>query len=182
MNCEEILNLASHEEITDDRILLDKKEKIYSLAVGGKTKQYLGVQLTIEQVQQLSPQDINKYYARYESVLGARMVRSLGYTVIGIYAKVANKLFEIDCESDLVYDLAQDPVLSKTLETLACDMYYRFGSLLAPIVASLITFNHIKFNYIKKDGDETSRAIRDESNGATGDESITDPSTSDNCY
>ena len=189
MNCEEILQMtAGQEDVTDDKNLLDKKEKLYSLAVCGKTKQYLGTQLTIEQVQQLSPQDIIKYHARYESLLGARMVRSLGHTVIGIYSKVASRVFSVDSEADLAYDLTQDPVLSKTLETLSCDLYYRFGALLAPLVTGLITFNHIiKFNHKEKDGDESREGASGERYEPSGtrDESCgdpTNPSTSDNCY
>ena len=188
MNCDEILQMtAAQEDITDEKTLLDKKEKLYSLAACGKTKQYLGTQLTIEQVQQLSPQDIVKYHARFESLLGARMVRSLGHTVIGIYSKVAARFLNVDSEADLAYDLSQDPVLSKTLETLACDVYYRFGALLAPLVTGLITFNHIKFpNHIEKDGTETGDEpidpTRDYPIESSGDPTDSTPSTSDYCY
>jgi len=185
MNCDELLLMtstgSSQEEITNEKSLLDKKEKLYSLAACNKTKQYLGTQLTVEQVQQLSPQDIIKYFNRYESLLGAKMVKSLGHTVIGLYAKATSRVFNVDSEADLAYDLSQDPILTRTLETLGCDMYYRFGSLLAPVAASMITLKHIKFNHIEKDGGTEHSHEPTGSTGECQEPRATLPYTSDIC-
>ena len=176
MNAEEIL-IMSAEPTTTPTTTVDygKKERLYSLAASGKTKQYLGVNLTIEEVQQLSEEEIKKYHARYESYLGAKMVRSLGRTIIGLYTKLMNRVFEIDSERDLIYDLDRDPVLTKTLETFGCDLYFRFGSYIAPLVAGLITFNHINFNHIGN-GDTGDRG--DDSTERSSDE----PTTDSHCY
>mgnify|MGYP006270979147 CR=1 FL=1 len=158
MNCDELLNVPEIVITPDDAgHLMNKKERLYSLAACGKTKQYLGVELSWEQVQQMSGQDIEKYHSRYEAQLGSRMVKSIGHTVLGIYAKVVSRFAPIDSEQDFMYDLSQDPVLTKSLESIGCDLYYRFGTLLAPLIAGLITFNHIDFNFIKNERDGKSR-------------------------
>eukprot|EP00745_Piridium_sociabile_P013607 TRINITY_DN20049_c2_g1_i4.p1 TRINITY_DN20049_c2_g1~~TRINITY_DN20049_c2_g1_i4.p1 ORF type:complete len:119 (+),score=12.83 TRINITY_DN20049_c2_g1_i4:71-427(+) len=114
------------------------------------------------------------------------MVKSLGHTVISIYTKVTKRFFHVDSEADLVYHLSHGPVLNKAMETLACDMYYCFGTMLAPLVAGLITCNHINFNHSKKDGDdEPNRSETDESSRSAADEgnyTTNNASSSDICY
>ena len=149
MNADELLMCAEpnggEENSRVDNRLMEKKERLYALAVSGKTKQYLGVEITWEQVQTMSPEDINKYYRRYESKLGSKMVQSLGHTLINLYSKAVSNVASIDSQQELKYDLEQDPVLTKGLESLGCDLYNRFGALLAPLIMGLITFNHINF-------------------------------------
>ena len=172
MNCDELLMLtATDTEVCDSRNLLDKKERLYSLAVCGKTKHYLGQQLTVEEIQLLSPEDIEKYHGRYESMLGSKMVRSIGQTVISLYTKIVGHFTPIDSEEDLTHDLTHDPVVSKSLESVACDLYYRFGSLLSPFVAGLITFNHINFQS-KKDGGSVGDTKTDENSDTGTDENV----------
>lgn len=151
MNCDELLMMCSepNEVLESNDQLMVKKERLYSLAVSGKTKQFLGKEFSCEQIQNLSPEDINRYYSRYEAQLGSKMIKSLGQTLINLYAKAVSKLVSIDSEQDLKYDLSQDPLLSKGLESVGCDLYYRFGGLLAPLSMGLITFNHIDLNNLK---------------------------------
>lgn len=158
MNCDELL-LNAQEAVMSDEVstsVMNKKEKLYSLAACGKTKQYLGTEFSIEQIQQMSSADIEKYYTRYEAQLGSKMVKSLGQTVIGLYTKLVSQFFPLDSSQDLMYDLSQDPVLTKSLESLSCDLFYRFGGLLSPVVMGLITFNHIDFMAIKNERDRES--------------------------
>ena len=145
MNCDELL--MCEPEIPDTESLLTKKERLYALAACQKTKQYLGTEFTIEQIQNMSPQDIVKYHSRYEAQLGSRIVRSVGRSIIGLYVKLIRRFAPIDSEQDFTYDLSQDPILTKSLECLSCDLYYRFGSLLTPLTMGLITFNHLNFNF-----------------------------------
>ena len=149
MNCDELLNLPGSDGTLPE--VMNKKEKLYSLAASGKTKQYLGVELSWEQIQHLSPEDIEKFYSRFEAHLGSKIVKSLGHTVLSIYTKLVSRFAPIDSEQDFIYDLTQDPVLTKSLESLGCDLYYKYGNLLAPLIAGLITFNHIDLNLVKNE-------------------------------
>ena len=155
MNCDELLNDQTEELLAVD---MNKKEKLYSLAACGKTKQYLGTEFSIEQIQRMEPSEIERYYKRYEAQLGSKMVKSLGQTVLSLYTKLVSQFLPVDSEQDLIYDLSQDPVLTKSLEGLGCDLYYRFGGLLSPVVMGLITFNHVDFLSIKNGRDKNHRA------------------------
>jgi len=156
MNADELLMETI--EIPSKTNCMIKKERLYSLAVSGKTQQYLGKEMTREQIQKLSLEDVETYYNRYESKLGSRMIQSLGHTLINLYVKVFSSFAPIDSEQDLKYDLERDPLLTKGLESVGCELYYRFGGLLAPLSMGLITFSHIHFpdNKNEQSGDEGS--------------------------
>lgn len=171
MNCDELLE----ERFVDDSVvestnLMQKKERLYALAACGKTRQYLGTEVTIEQIQQMSSENIEKLYCRYEAQLGSRMVKSIGRTVLDLYTKVIGRFFVVDSEQDFMHDLTQDPVITKSLETLGCELYYQVGTLLAPVIAGLITFNHINFYDLKNDRsrseDDRSRSEEDDQSGS----------------
>lgn len=154
MNADDLLNEGFSatfipDEIDDTRN--DKREKLLTIVVAGKSKAFLGVQITPEQVNSLSPEEIDTYFSRYERVLGSQMVKSLGKTIIKIYSKFMNRFIGVDSEEDLSYDLHQDPIISNTMGSVACSLYYRFGTLLAPFTAGLITFNHLNFSSIKNE-------------------------------
>ena len=134
MNCDELL-LNAQEAVISDEASSSKKERLCSLAACGKTKQHLGVEFSIEQIQKMSSANIEKYHNRYEAQLGSKMVKSVGQTVLGLYIKIVSQFLPLDSSQDLMYDLNQDPVLTKSLEYLGCNLYYRFGGLLSPVIA-----------------------------------------------
>ena len=140
MNADELLLCADSKPNCD---IMVKKERLYSLAVSGKSKHYLGTEMSWKQIQEMLPEDIETHYSRYESKLGSKMIQSLGRTLINLYAKAVGRF--VDSEQELKYDLYDDPLLTRGLEQFGCDLYYRFGGFLAPLSMGLITFNHINF-------------------------------------
>ena len=128
-----------------------KKERLLSIAVSGKSKYYLGENLTTDQIQMLSPDEIIKYHARYQSVLSSKLAKNLTKSIIDIYVKCIAKFFNVNSE-DLIFDLNSNPIVIDSLGTITCDLYYRFGKLMSPIVAGLISLNHINFTQVKNDG------------------------------
>ena len=183
MNAEDLLNegfsaTAFPGEIDDT--LREKREKLLTIVVAGKSKAFLGVDIAPDQVQALSPEEINTYFFRYERVLGSKMVNSLGKTIIKMYSKVMSHFVGVDSEDDLSHDLHQDPIISHSLGSVACDLYYRFGTLLAPMAAGLITFNHLNFSSIKSKqphANECGDQSNDLSNESNTNESNTNEST-----
>lgn len=160
MDCDQLLM----SEDFDQQDLTTKKERLLSLAACCKTKPYLGVQFSIEEIQEMPAHDILKYYSRYETLLGSKMVKSVGQTVLSLYVKLISQFASIDSEENFSYDLLHDPIIMKTLESFGCDLYYRFGSLLAPLTMGLITCNHINLNNnIKQREDEPTRDSTGES-------------------
>ena len=104
----------------------------------------------------MKTEDIVKLYARYEAKLGQDITKSLGTCAISLYVKLIEYAYEVDDENDLIKDLKEDPFVSNALNSVLCDMYYRFGNFLAPVAVGLITTKHVKSKKIinKKDVDE----------------------------
>ena len=85
--------------------------------------------------------NINILLHKYESVLSAQMNKSLGKTksVINLYSNIACSVLGIGSQQDLSID---DPFLNTALQRLTCDLYYRFGALLAPVSIGIIAGKH----------------------------------------
>ena len=50
-------------------------------------------------------------------------------------------------------DLESDPFLNSALERFTCELCYRFGSFLAPLITGLITSTHYLLEWGIKNGD-----------------------------
>ena len=53
-------------------------------------------------------------------------------------------------------DLESDPFLNSALQRFTCELYYRFGSFLAPLSTGLITSRHYLSERNKNGGDNNS--------------------------
>ena len=70
------------------------------------------------------------------------MVNSLGKSIIKMYSMGAYAVLGMTNQEALSEDLEFDPFLTATLQRFTCELYYRFGSLLAPISIGIITTRH----------------------------------------
>ena len=52
--------------------------------------------------------------------------------------------FTIDNENGLIADLEKDLFISTALSHCLCEVYYKYGKLLAPVTAGLISAKHFK--------------------------------------
>ena len=64
-------------------------------------------------------------------------------------------------QQELSTDLECDPFLNTAMQRFTCDLYYRFGNMLAPVSVGLITGKHYAKNSITK--------LNDRSNSGTCD-------------
>ena len=64
-------------------------------------------------------------------------------------------------------DLENDPFLNSALQRFTCELYYRFGSFLAPLSVGIITSRHYLLSERNKNGERTSgtSATGDNKNG-----------------
>ena len=111
---------------------------------------YLGKEYTEEQINKMDCNDVNTLLNRYESVLSAQMTKSLGKSVINLYLNIDGSVLGIGNQQDLSDDLECDPFLSTALQRFTCDLYYRFGTLLAPESVGIITGKHYAKNSVTK--------------------------------
>lgn len=123
------------------------RERLAALVAGGQAKQYLGKTFTIDQIDSLSDDEVEKLYARYEAGLGAAMTRTLGSAAIGLYAGVASMFLPIKNPPALIADLEGDPFVEHALSSATCELYHRYGMFLAPLTTVLTTLKHCQFGH-----------------------------------
>ena len=130
----------------EDNDIRDKRERLVACVLTGSSKQYLGKEYTEQQINDMDCNSVNTLINRYESILSAQMTKSLGKSVINLYTNVACSVLGVGNQQELSTDLECDPFLNTALQRFTCDLYYRFGALLAPISVGIITGKH----YAKK--------------------------------
>ena len=140
----------------EDNDVRDKRERLVACVLSGNSKQYLGKEYTEVQINEMDFTNVNTLLNRYESVLSAQMTKSLGKSVINLYSNIACSVLGVDNQQDLSDDLECDPFLNTAMQRFTCDLYYRFGTLLAPVSVGIITGKHYAKNSITKLNDRTS--------------------------
>ena len=130
----------------EDNDIKDKRERLVACVLSGNSKMYLGKEYTEEQINKMDCNDVNTLLNRYESVLSAQMTKSLGKSVINLHSNLACSVLGVGNQQELSTDLECDPFLNTTMQRFTCDLYYRFGTLLAQVSVGIITGKH----YAKK--------------------------------
>ena len=155
-----------------------KRGRLAAIVAGGSAKRYLGKQLTLAQVDEMTDDEVSKHYGRYEARLGASMTKTLGSSALQMYALVAGAFLPIPPENlpKLVLDLEEDPFVGHALTTACCELYYRYGMYLAPLTAAMTTAKHCQQvrgggSPAYEDGDASRDADRDASRDAGRDAS-----------
>ena len=143
--------------------LATKRQKLLECVLTGNSKLYLGKVYTEDQIAKLSKEEMEKLFNNYEAKLSGQMARSLGHLIINMYSIGACSVLGITNQDALSEDLENDPFLNSALQRFTCELYYRFGSFLAPLSIGIITSRH----YLperNKNGEQTS-GMGDNKNG-----------------
>ena len=119
-----------------------KPQKLLECVLTGNSKLYLGKAYTEEQLAKLSKEKVEKLFNNYEAKLSGQMVHSLRCSIIYMYSMGACAVLGITNQDALSEDLENDPFLNSTLQRATCELYYRFGSFLAPLSIGIITSRH----------------------------------------
>ena len=116
-----------------------QRERLATIVAGGQARQYLGKAWSVEEIDALGDDEVGKLYARYEARLGAAMTKTLGQAALQLYTTVVTMFLPIPPENrqPLMEDLESDPFVGHALNSTACELYHRYGKLLAPITASV---------------------------------------------
>ena len=126
----------------EDNDVRDKRERLVACVLSGNSKIYLGKEYTEQQINEMDYNSINTLLNRYGSVLSSQMTKSLGKSVINLYSNLACSLLGVGNQQDLSTNLECDPFLNTAMQRFTCDLYYRFGVLLAPVSVGIITGKH----------------------------------------
>ena len=145
----------------EDNDVRDKRERLVSCVLSGNSKMYLGKEYTEEQINKMDCNDVNTLLNRYESILSAQMTKLLGKSIINLYSNLACSLLGVGNQQDLSTDLECDPFLNTAMQRFTCDLYYQFGTLLAPVGVGIITGKHYTKNSITKLNDKSNNGTCD---------------------
>ena len=126
-------------------------------------KLYLGKVYTEDQLAKLNEEEVEKLFNNYEAKLSGQMVKSLGHLIINMYSMGACAVLGITNQDVFSEDLENDPFLNSALQRATCELYYRFGSFLAPLIVGIITSRHY-LSECNKNGERTNgtSAMRDQ--------------------
>ena len=139
----------------EDNDVRDKRERLVACVLSGKSKMYSGKEYTEQQINEMDYNSINTLLNRYKSVLSSQMTKSLGKSIINLSSNLACSVLGVGNQQGLSTDLECDLFLNTAMQRFTCDLYYRFGALLAPVSVSIITGKHYAKNSITKLNDGT---------------------------
>ena len=145
----------------EDNDIRDRRERLVACVLSGNSKMYLGREYSEGQSNEMDSNNINILSNRYESGLSAQMTKSLGKSVINLYSNIACTVLGVGNQQELSTDLESDPFLNTALQRFTCDLYYHFGTLLAPVSVGIITGKHYTKNSITKLNDRSNKATCD---------------------
>ena len=132
-----------------------KRQKLLECVLTRNSKLYLGKVYTEKQLAKLKEEEVEKLFNNYEAKLSGQMVKSLGCSIINMYSMGACSVLGITNQEALSEDLENDPFLNPALQRFTCELYYRFGSFLAPLCVGIITSRHY-LSERNKNGERTS--------------------------
>ena len=138
-----------------------QKESLVILASLGTTKEYLGVEMSLEKIHKLPDKEVEKFFNRYQKVAGQKMANGLVDSAISTATKVISCFLPIDDTEELCYDLQNDELVKRELSNIAGLLVVRGGRLVALGSALFQVVRQIKFNR-ESESDDSDR----ESGGA----------------
>ena len=145
----------------EDNDVRDKRERLVACVLSGNSKMYLGKEYTEQQINEMDYNSINTLLNRYKSVLGSQLTKSLGKSIINLYSNLACSLLGVGNQQELSTDLECDPFLNTAMQRFTCDLYCRFGTLLAPVSVGIVTGKHYAKNSITKLDDRSDNGTCD---------------------
>ena len=119
-----------------------KCQKLLECILTGNSKLYLGKVYTKEQLAKLNEDEVEKLFNNYKAKLSGQMVKSSGKSIINMYSMGACSALGITNQEALSKDLENHSFLNSALQRFTCELYYRFGSFLAPLSIGIITSRH----------------------------------------
>ena len=145
---EELISNLGYETQQSDT----KHQKLLECILTRNSKLYLGQVYTEEKIKELNEEEVEKLFNNYEAKLSGQMVKSLGCSIINMYSMGACSALGLTNQVALSEDLENDSFLNSALQRFTCELYYRFGSFLAPLSVGIITSRHYLLSEHNKNG------------------------------
>ena len=122
------------------------REQLVVLVSTGKSKEAIGVHLTQDQVKRLESKDVEKFYKRHETYVGAKTTETFVDSFISFYTYTVNAFLPVKDLKALQRDLKKDYVITKELSTFVGGLALKCGRMFTVANTILITARHIDFS------------------------------------
>ena len=129
----------------------DKRERLRILCAAGTSQEYLGKQLSLYDIERLSPRDVEKYHARYEAVFARRVQQN---AIRGVLKAVVKSIafvlpyagLRLKDEDKLLSTLQDDELVTTELANRSCDWLVnnKLSPYLALASAACTTSSHVE--------------------------------------
>ena len=138
------------------------KDRLCGIVSSGDSKNYLGKEYTIKDIEVLSPADQEKLFQRYQVKFGREVITTVGQSILHLYARAIGltlpvQLFKVSLNSeeqlteDLSYDpISYDPIINNSMASALSKVCYKYRVYLSPLVATLITTKHLNSDKKKR--------------------------------
>ena len=143
---EQYLETKDSVQAPDD--LESKRESLSILASLGTTKEFLGVEMSLGDIKKFSTKDFEKYYLRYQTILGKQLSSCLVDSAVLAASKAVSSVVSIDDTEQLYQDLKSDEIIKRELSSLAGLLILKGGRLVALASAFFQVAKHINIVYI----------------------------------
>ena len=120
-----------------------KRESLSILASLGTTKEFLGVEMSLGDIKKLLTKDVEKYYLRYQTILGKQLSSSLVDSAVLAASKAVSMVVSIDDTEQLYQDLKSDEIIKRELSRFAGLLILKGGRLVALASAFFQVAKHI---------------------------------------
>ena len=138
---EQYLETKENVQASDD--LESKRESLSILASLGTTKEFLGVEMSLGDIKKLLTKDVEKYYLRYQTILGKQLSSSLVDSAVLAAFKAVSMVISIDDTEQLYQDLKSDEIIKRELSSFAGLLILKRGRLVALASAFFQVAKHI---------------------------------------
>ena len=138
---EQYLETKENVQAPDD--LESKRESLSILASLGTTKEFLGVEMSLGDIKKLSTKDVEKYYLRYQTILGKQLSSSLVDSAVLAASKAVSMVVSIDDTEQLYQDLKSDEIIKRELSSFAGLLILKGGRLVALASAFFQVAKHV---------------------------------------
>ena len=123
-----------------------KQESLAILAVFGTTKEYMGVEMSLGDIKKLSERDVEKYFNRYQAVMGKKINGGLVDSSLQLVSKIISYLVPVDDIESLCNDLKNDDLVNRELTNIVGLLALKSGRLAALASGLFQVAKHVKFN------------------------------------
>ena len=134
-------NVQASVQAPDD--LESKRESLSILASLGRTKEFLGVEMSLGDIKKLSTKDVEKYYLRHQTILGKQLSYSLVDSAVLAASKAVSMVVAIDDTVQLYQDLKSDEIIKSELSSFAGLLILKGGRLVALASAFFQVAKHV---------------------------------------